>query len=193
MDPSPVTPPDSDQARADLLNSNLERKPKSTSKLWAPGVPEFLDDCLFTQNFSLERTVALLAEKFGIESSKTRLHEWRKERSQQLSLERIQRNNSVCESINVALRANADQIDESLFRMVSQLAFEISTSHNPDPAKLKMLVDCVLRLKSLSNDSEKIALLKQKAAQTDQCKEVAASALTPEQKQARYREILGLA
>jgi len=77
--------------------------------------------------------------------------------------------------------------------LVSQKAFELAVAQSGDVKSLATLVQLLLKARQQELDERKVKLLEQKAAQADATRDVVESKLTPEQQQARIREIFGLA
>jgi hypothetical protein len=115
--------------------------------------------------------------------------------------------NDVCSAALIARRAQAvttagevaqaaaaspGQFDAATIDALKQKAFELSISPAAKPGEVKALFMLVLKARDQDLVERRVKLLEQKAAQAEQAGDVLRSSLTPEQQQARLKEIFGM-
>lgn len=137
---------------------------------------------------TLASTKDLIEQEFGIETSPAALSGfWRRFKSSWLG-ERMRRSNSAAkELVNLLDR---DKVESATWDMISQAAFEMLTSPEPDPHALVKLGKLILQGQKQAIDERKVALLEEKAKQADAAGDVLKSNLSPEEQTRRLREIL---
>ncbi len=132
----------------------------------------------------------MIKEAFGVETSPAALSAfWRRFRSSWLG-ERMRRSSRAAKELANLL--DREQVESATWDLLSQQAFELLTSPDPDPSALVKLGKLILQGQKQSLDERKVSLLEEKARQADQVKDVMESQLSEEDKAARMRAIFGM-
>lgn len=189
-------------ARHKLVPGSFLRKRKKDGWPFHRYVDQ-LDHWLFEKNLSYTDTLAELAKILpkNRRPPKVRaLSNWYHVRNREKWLEKfIDKAKNADEYAKVAA-ANPGPITESLERLIQVAAFESAEAPVLDLDQLRTLTLLLTRFKELhireqelSLTERKVALLEKKAEQADRTRDVLTDGtLTPEQREARIREVLGL-
>ena len=107
-----------------------------------------------------------------------------------------------CEAVEKQLGQNPAPALKTLMDLHRVLILQLTTQASADPALLEVVTSCMkpvmefakleLKGREFALDEQKFELLKAKAAQADKAKEVTGSALSPEEKQLKLRQIFGM-
>lgn len=91
-------------------------------------------------------------------------------------------------------KISADEAADATHRAIAQATFELATSGEPlNPKQVSALYNLVLKGQRMRLDSRKVDLLEKKAAQADAAAAALQdTALTPEERERRVREVFGL-
>lgn len=98
----------------------------------------------------------------------------------------------LADEVAQVAEARPGRFDEATVAALKQLAFEMSVSPTADPKAVKAYFTLLLKYRDQDLEERRVALLEKKAAQADQAKDVVASALSPEEKQLKIRQIFGM-
>jgi len=134
----------------------------------------------------------LLAEKetgkrFSLGSLHTAYGHWVKAESENRILQAV----TGADAILGAAADNLPKIDQAMEAALKQAAFEAALTK--DNETIKTLVNLVLKFKSAEQDDRKIALQERRLKQAEEAEAVTKDErLTPEQQQAKLREIFGM-
>ncbi|HEV2207317.1 MAG TPA: hypothetical protein VG167_00965 [Verrucomicrobiae bacterium] len=142
----------------------------------------------------------------GCTVSISRLGEWWSQRQsrrlQDRLLEQIASGARQCQDVEKALGKSGAPELNTLIKLHRVLILKLSTEGNADPEKLELVnrmmreVQKFARLEQLAEqnklEARRLDLLERKAALADQAKEVTESALTPEEKQLKLKQIFGM-
>lgn len=132
----------------------------------------------------------LILEEFGIETSPAALSGfWRRFKSSWLG-ERMRRSNTAATQLVNLL--DREKVEAATWDMISQAAFEMLTSPEPDPGALVKIGKLILQGQKQAIDERKVALLEEKARQADAAKDVMESQESEEIKAAKMRAIFGM-
>jgi hypothetical protein len=132
----------------------------------------------------------MILEAFGVETSPAALSAfWRRFRSSWLG-ERMRRSSRAAHELANLL--DRDQVESATWDLLSQQAFELLTSPDPDPHALVKLGKLILQGQKHSLDERKVTLLEAKAKQADAAKDVMESQVSEEEKAAKMRAIFGM-
>lgn len=137
-----------------------------------------------TQKAALE----MIEESYGIKSSPAALSGFWQRLKPSWAGERMRRSSKAATDLAGLMDRNA--VEEATLSLLSQQAFELLTSPNPDPAELVKLGKIILQSQKQGLDERKVAMLEAKAKQADAAGDVLKSNLSPEEQTRRLREIL---
>ncbi len=145
-----------------------------------------------------------LSLECGVESSLAALSAFYKRHCWPLVRERRQVSVMKAEALGDAMAKDPVNWDEKIVDRTKQLAFEFLSADQNDPDAVAKLLDAVIKARRQAfaetiqtrkqeTEERKVALLEKKASQADAAKDVAGdSALTPEEKQVRLKQIFGM-
>lgn len=132
--------------------------------------------------------IDLIKEAYGVETSAAALSAfWRRFKSSWLG-ERMRRSSQAAKELANLL--DREDVESATWDLISQQAFEMLTSPDPDPHALVKLGKLILQGQKQAIDERKVALLEEKARQADAAGDVLKSNLSPEEQTRRLREIL---
>lgn len=138
------------------------------------------------RNHTIDETHAWLKDD-GLKTSRTALSEffcWYA-LQQQLS-----RNETTVEALLADLSESNPEWSPDQIQQAGQSFFTALALQQQDPKQWLMAQSLAIKREQLSLDSRKVALMEKKAAAFDQAKAVVQSQLTPEEQNARLKEIL---
>lgn len=174
-------------------------KPRSDSTLdsLTPVQKERLREWLVDENLSYQDARERLYQDFNVRTSLGALSRFYATRCFAL---RSSEAKDFAEQVVKDLTADGAQFDEATIALVKQKAFERAYARDGNLEDLALLAKIIgdsakvnLAQQKLSLDARRVKLLEAKAAQADQAKNVTAdAALTPEQRDAKLKEIFGL-
>lgn len=134
--------------------------------------------------------VEMIKEAYGIETSPAALSAfWRRFKSSWLG-ERMRRSSTAAKELANLL--DREEVESATWDLLSQQAFELLTSPDPDPHALVKLGKLILQSQKHSLDERKVTLLEAKAKQADAALNVMESQLSEEEKAAKMRAIFGM-
>lgn len=126
-------------------------------------------------------------ETFSIGSLHNAYGHWIQEESENRILQAVTGADAILE----AAGDNLPKIDAAMEAALKQAAFEAALSG--DNETIKTLVSLVLKVKASEQDDRKIALQERRLKQAEEAEAVTKDEeLTPDQREARYKEIFGL-
>lgn len=172
------------------------RKPRSDSVIEGlpPAQREQVSTWLSAENRSYAETVKLIGAEFGVRTSVGALQAWfsQVERPRQYAQAK-----GLADNFATLLEG---KFDDANIKLAKQLAFEELSRPDRSVSTAKALLKIVgdsaklqLAKQKVDLDARKVALLELKAAQAAQAEAVTKNGeLTPEQKNARMREIFGI-
>jgi hypothetical protein len=135
-------------------------------------------------------TIEMIRDAYGVETSAAALSGfWRRFKSSWLG-ERMRRSSQAAHELANLL--DREQVEASTWDLLSQQAFELLTSPDPDPHALVKLGKLILQGQKHQLDERKVALLEEKARQADAAKDVMESQLSEEEKAAKMRSLFGM-
>lgn len=135
-------------------------------------------------------TIDLIKEEYGIETSAAALSGfWRRFKSSWLG-ERMRRSNSAANDLVNLL--DRDKVESATWDMISQAAFEMLTSPNPEAGDLVKLGKLILQGQKQAIDERKVALLEEKARKADAAQDVMESQISEAEKAEKMRAIFGM-
>jgi hypothetical protein len=137
-----------------------------------------------TQKAALE----MIEESYGIKSSAAALSGFWQRLKPSWAGERMRRSSKAANDLAGLLDRGA--VEDATLALLSQQAFEILTSPNPDPGDLVQLGKIILQSQKQAIDERRVALLEEKAKKADAAIDVMGSQLPEEEKARRIREIL---
>lgn len=115
-------------------------------------------------------------------------------------LTQITTGSRACKEVEAQFSKTDAPALESLVKLHRVLIMQLATQASADPANIELITSAMkpllefakleLKGREFALDQEKFELLKAKAAQADQAKEVINSTLTPEEQRLRLKEIL---
>lgn len=174
----------------------MSRKPRSDSKLDAltPEQKEQLASWLTVENVSYDEAKARCAQHFSVFTSVAALQAFY---SRFAAPWKYAQAKGEADAFAELMEG---KFDAATIKRAKQLAFEAMTGPQPDLKAAKTLLKIVgdsakvdLAKEKLTLDARKVAILEKKAAQADAAEGVTKdTTLTPEQRQARLKEIFGL-
>jgi hypothetical protein len=132
--------------------------------------------------------IEMIKDAYGIETSAAALSAfWRRFRSSWLG-ERLRRSNSAAKDLAGLL--DREKVESATWDLLTQQAFELLTSPDPEPAALVKLGKLLLQSQKQDLDERKVKLLEEKARKLDAVREAAESSddLTPEERLQKIRE-----
>lgn len=140
--------------------------------------------------------------KTGLGAISMRLARWKKERILEDRLRMIADGSATCRKVEAQFAQTPAPSLNAITNFFRVLIMEMASQGLADPEMLKLAGDLMKtalqasaeerKEKEFLLEKEKFDLLKKKADQADAARGVTDSPLTPEQKQARLREIFGL-
>lgn len=134
-----------------------------------------------------------LALECGVTCSPSALTAFYKRHCAPVVRERRQFSVMKAEALGEAMAADPVSWDEKIVERTKQLAFEFMSGDQIDPDAVKALLDALTKANKQSLDREKFEEAKRKALQAEKAQEVTGNeALTPEEKQARLKQIFGM-
>jgi len=178
-------------------------KPRSDSVLDAmpENQREALEEWLFEENLSYADAQKRLLADFGVRCSRSGLCAFYQRTAEKRLLANIQESARKANSVVQRFQENPSDNYKAVLNMVGQIAFEASLKENGlDPELLfnftKLVIagkDRELKAQKLALDERRVKLLEEKAAKAEAAEgTLKDTTLTPEEKQARIREIFGL-
>ena len=182
-----------------------DKKPRADSKLDSmpeSRVMELRDKLLAGESY--QDCLSWLLAECGMSSSLAALSSFYKRHCAPVIRERRQLSVVKAEALGDAMAADPVNWDDKIVERTKQLAFEFLTADQNDPEAVSKLLDAVVkarkqefteRIQTRRADVEerKLAILEAKAKQADEAAGVAANGtMTPEEKQARLKQIFGM-
>ncbi|HEY0966942.1 MAG TPA: hypothetical protein VGD88_06105 [Opitutaceae bacterium] len=177
----------------------MSKKPRSDSKLDSllPEQREQLIAWLVDENLPYDQAVVRLRKEFGVETSIAALSRFYSTRCFTL---RSSQAKEFAEHVVAEALKGEDKLDEATLALIKQKAFEHAYARNGNVNELATLAKIIgdtrkLQLKERDQDlaERRIQILEKKAAQADAAEGVTRDEqLTPEQRQAKLKEIFGL-
>ena len=170
----------------------MSRKPRSDSKLLTLPEERQLEafDAIKRQGYTKARL--WIAEHLGVDVSigamASAYKRWIRRESENRILQAVTASDAILESAAGKL----PKLDQAMEAALKQAAFEAALSG--DNETIKTLVGLVLKFKSADQDDRKIALQERRLKQAEEAEAVVKTAeLTPEEREARLKQIFGMA
>lgn len=177
----------------------MARKPRSDSRLASlnPEQKALLRTWLIDENLSYEAAKDRLHQDFNVETSVGALSQFYATECFAL---RSSEAKAFAEQVETELLSAEPTFDKATLALVKQKAFERAYAKNGNLSELAILAGIIgdsAKLKLKEKDQQlaerRVALLEKKAAQADAAEGVTRDeALTPEQREAKLKEIFGL-
>lgn len=135
----------------------------------------------------------LIREQFAVATSIGALSGFYQREAVPVLLARRRRAAGVADEIAAEARKAPGAFDEATIDALRQKVFELALAPGADAREIKALFSLVLKARDQDLEARRVALLEKKAAQADEAAKVTAdTALSPEEKARKYREIFGL-
>jgi hypothetical protein len=169
------------------------RKPRSDAKLL--NLPEEQQSQLshwLLSGMPYHQVRALLSKEMGVTTSCAALSAYYSDVCSAALLSKRVRAVSTADQLAEAAAATPGRFDQATIDALKQKAFELSISPQADPRDVKSLMMLVLKSRDQDLSERRIQLLEAKANQADQAEAVVKSALSPDEKTARFKEIFGI-
>ncbi len=132
--------------------------------------------------------VEMVRAAYGVETSPAALSGFFRRFKSSWFSERMRRSSTAARELASTLAR--PEVESATWDLISQHAFELITSPNPDPAELVKLGRLILQAQKQAVDERRVALLEEKARKLDAVREAAESSddLTPEERLKKIRE-----
>jgi hypothetical protein len=134
--------------------------------------------------------VEMIKDAFGVETSAAALSGFFKRFKSSWFSERMRRSSTAAKELANTL--SREEVQSATWDLISQQAFELITSPNPDPSDLVKLGKLILQNQKQAVDERKLALLEEKARKADAALDVMESQESDGEKAAKMRAIFGM-
>ena len=132
----------------------------------------------------------MVRESLDLGVSDGALNAFWKHWSRKYNEERMLKAVTAANDIQATAAENLPLVSKATMTALTQAAFESALSN--DPKSTKVFFDLVLRAQAQSNDTKRLELMERRMKQAEEAEGVVKENISPEEREARLKEIFGL-